>query len=272
MTQGATVLARPKNKEMPEALSILAILGNVKAIRPYLGLIIGLALVLTIYLLRAQLVAFVDHDIEKVSVKGELRHLGRTEVSGVVAPWLGSSFLMADLEGIKSKTLDLPWANSVTVSRKWPAEIVIHVTEQVPVTQWGENAYLNANGEVFKPASLVWTAPLIGLVGPEDSSLVVRQGMLAQVQAVQQLLNEHSELTMRALEFKARGVWAMTLDDGIRVDLGRPPFDIAIERLVTVLGGAASETRARIEAVDTRYPNGLAIKWASPDQLEGAEP
>jgi len=233
------------------------------AIKGHLTLVVALSVLLGLYFGKGALIALIDHQISEITVQGELRQLDQHTISSKVTPWLESSFLTADLELIKSEVESLAWVEQSTVSRVWPGKILISATEQRPVAIWNGDSYLNANAEKFAPEQLTWNATLPQLIGPEGSSQMIKQDMLQALASLQVELAEHG-LAMTTLELKARGVWELTLSEGIVVALGVPPFEEKIERMAAVLDGAVEETRKRMELIDTRYPNGLAIKWKDP--------
>jgi cell division protein FtsQ len=72
------------------------------------------------------------------------------------------------------------------------------------------------------------------------------------------------KLSPRALSLSKRYAWSARLDNGILLHLGRANDRAAlkarIDRLVSVYPRLASALPGRIEAIDMRYPNGLALK------------
>lgn len=257
ITRGASVM---RDDAAGSGFSLVDML---KEIKTHLSLVMGLSLMLGLYLSKGYLVALIDHEISEITVQGELRQLSSGDVSSKVSPWLESSFLTADLEEIKAEVDSLPWVYRSTVSRVWPGRITINATEQTPIASWNGDSYLNAAGGVFTPEALTWNAQLPALIGPADSSLATKTEMITRLSELELLLASH-QLSLRSLELKARGVWELQLTDGIRVALGAPPFEGKVERIAAVLDGAALDTRQRMQAIDTRYPNGLAIKWKDP--------
>lgn len=238
------------------------------AIKPFAGLLTGMVLLIALLLFKGELIGMIDHEISSISVSGELNKVSAEQVSSKISPWLESSFLTADLNAIKEQVDSLPWVRESTVTRVWPGQIAVGTTEQKPVAIWNGQHYLNAFGEVFTPASLDWEQFLPALHGPNDSAVAVRMEVLSRLAEVERLLKPYG-LSALAMELKSRGVWEIKLDNHIRVALGTAPFDEKVERLVTVLNGASEETIGRMEAIDTRYPNGLAIKWKQGTSADG---
>lgn len=263
MSNASSTSLRAEARTLPaQPMPWLEIAAELKA---HIGLLLAVCAMLFMYVAKGPLIALVDSKIAEITVQGELQQLSASDVSGKVSPWLDGSFLTADLDAIKAEVESLAWVKAATVRRVWPGQIVINAQEQRPVVSFNEHSYMNAEAQLFAPKAMTWPQALPALLAPSDINVAARQEMLAHMAQLQSLLGEHN-LSLSALELKARGVWQLTLADGLEVALGKPPFEDKIERMAAVLNGAIPETRARMAAVDTRYPNGVAIKWKAPEQ------
>lgn len=209
---------------------------------------------------KAWLLSAIDHEIEQFQVHGELKNLEVREIETQLSAWLGSSFLTADLEQIKADVEALEWVHRATVTRIWPGKILLNLREQAPVAYWNGNAFLNSDGDVFSPESIDSDMALPVLVGPEESEQFLRAEMLAEMSQLSALLSPYL-LSAQRLEVNERGSWAMTLGNGLYVQLGSRPFDDKVERLARVLNSEAANKHSNMESIDTRYPNGVAVKW-----------
>jgi cell division protein FtsQ len=58
-----------------------------------------------------------------------------------------------------------------------------------------------------------------------------------------------------------RGAWRIRLADGPILELGREQFTERLKRFLSIYQRALSVHGDRIEAVDLRYTNGLAVRW-----------
>jgi len=71
-------------------------------------------------------------------------------------------------------------------------------------------------------------------------------------------------LTPEAVHLSNRYAWSVKLDNGMTVELGREQGDALlkerISRLVSVYPQLLERLQGKIENVDMRYPNGLALK------------
>ena len=68
-------------------------------------------------------------------------------------------------------------------------------------------------------------------------------------------------MRLAALELDARGAWNLTLDNGVRVRLGRQQIDERFERFMLAAAKLVSQRATDIAYVDMRYSNGFAVGW-----------
>ena len=181
---------------------------------------------------------------------------------------IGSSFLMADLDGIKAKMEALPWVDYATVTRVWPSGIDLKIKEQVAVSYWNDEAFINKNGVIFQPEYVDKKLSLPVLFGVSDKSPALRIEMLAVLARLQVLLNQY-KLGIAELELKPRGVWDVLLDNGISVALGAQPLEEKVHRLGAVFTQRSGIDLENVKRIDARYPNGVAVEWKEQIMLAG---
>jgi cell division protein FtsQ len=197
--------------------------------------------------------------VSRVMVVGNLHQVDRALVARRVED-LHQNFFNMNLERISAEVSGLPWVRTVTIHRLWPDGVEVDVEEQQPVAQWGDDALLNGQGEVF--------------VGDSDGTLPRYNGpagsgpeILREVARFNQEL-EPIHVKMMALNLSERRAWTLKLSDGSTVVLGRDNIHEHLKRYVTSyqqLFGNNPPTRGMV--VDLRYNQGLAIRaW---DQGKG---
>ena len=77
-----------------------------------------LAVLLVVNAQKQWFLQLIDHEITTINVESELKHVTQVQIEQILPGVIGSSFLMADLEGIKLKIEALPWVSDATVDRK----------------------------------------------------------------------------------------------------------------------------------------------------------
>ena len=108
--------------------------------------------------------------VQRIGVTGELEYTQTAVVQELVQPELAGGFLKADLQRIRTQLEGLPWIYEATVRRKWPNALEINVVEQLPIARWGDDGFLNHEGEVFHSGKAGQWQSLPQLQGPEGTA------------------------------------------------------------------------------------------------------
>ena len=239
---------QPKPRQWPSVKMPLAAIGKLAA---------ALAVVALSYELSVRLL---DQPIEAITVDGPFQRVSALQVEEAISDELGAGFLSASLGSIRNKIAALPWIDQASVARRWPGTLQIHVTEQVPAAAWGDKGLLNVRGELFVDNARHVPAELPRLSGPEGRSAEVARTYLA----VRDRLIPMG-IDLRVVDLDARGAWAITLQNGVEVRLGRRNVDERLELFVDVVADLVSSREAEIDFVDMRYGNGFTIGWKNDD-------
>lgn len=195
--------------------------------------------------------------VSRVLFTGNLRHVDREELVERVQPLLvGEGFMTADLGGIRTTLLELPWVAEISVRRRWPSQLVVAVKEQEPIARWGEDGLLNRHGQVFRPEVLGEVAALPLLFGPDDlaADVVARYAELSQLLTAQ-------GLRLASLGTDRRGSWSADLQGGINLRIGTGDVLTKLRRFVRVYRSGLEQEFAQVAYIDLRYSNGLAVGW-----------
>ena len=190
--------------------------------------------------------------IRWLEVAGELDRTTPEQVRAAVAVEAGSGFFAVDIEQARTAVESLPWVATATISRRWPDALEIEVVEHRVVARWNQTGLLSASGEVFDVAGTAGMQGLTHLSGPEPR----REDVFETWKDLRRQLVP-AGLEISRLELDPRGSWALQLDSGQALLLGREQINARLQRFLAVhrqLVGMNNVAR-----VDLRYPNGLAI-------------
>ncbi|MCC6207749.1 MAG: cell division protein FtsQ/DivIB [Gammaproteobacteria bacterium] len=219
----------------------------------------GLAVVFAAYTLWGS-VALMERTrfpFKVLRVEGSFAHVTAPELSAIVAPYAAAGFFETDVKVIKQALEELPWVERASVRRMWPDVLQVTVTEERAVARWQEGGLVNPAGQVFHPAELdAEAAKLPLLAGPTRTSAQV---MGAYVRMSEPLASQGIAIT--SLSMDARRSWRLTLDNGMRLTLGRKDSERQLERFARFYPGGLAGRVADVEEVDLRYTNGFAVKW-----------
>lgn len=144
--------------------------------------------------------------IEVVGFTSEGQLVGGQQVRSAASITVGTPIAQLDTAAVQSRVAELPWVDTVEARRAWPNDVVLAVTERIPVAVLEDGdvrSGVNAQGVVFDPPGGLWlTDPVIRGEGP---------AVKVAVDVVTSLPED--------IERRVRVVQAVSPDD-IRLELG----------------------------------------------------
>jgi cell division protein FtsQ len=165
-----------------------------------------------------------------------------------------------DVNIIQSQIERLPWIKQASVRKQWPDELKIHLVEFVPIARWNDQHMMDTDGNSFSvPADRTSKQVLPMLYGPEGSESEVLQGFRDMGQVLAK-----DKFTLKEAAMTARRSWQLTLNNDIKLNLGRGDTMKRLARFVElypVLQQQAQVDGKEISYVDLRYDSGAAVGW-----------
>ncbi len=242
--------------------------------RAMLGVVV-LALLFTGYRWIAHQSMF---DLRVVQVRaadgGPLRYVDAATVRSAALPRIRGNFFSVNLNAARQAFETVPWVQHASVRREWPDKLIVQVDEYQVLGTWGEQ-----EGRLLSVDGYLFTANLDE--AEEDGKLPVLDGPDDSAREVAQRLADLREwlapvkLVPHSLLLSKRYAWTAKLDNGIVLNLGRAhereAMKAKVDRFVSVYPQLAAALPGRIESVDMRYPNGLALKRRA-QALPGSAP
>jgi cell division protein FtsQ len=193
---------------------------------------------------------------------GELRHVNRLTVKGSAIARIRGNFFTADLDAVRQAFESVPWVRRAAVRREWPNQLIVTLEEHEAFGIWGdEGRLLSAKGDLFTAnlAEAEEDHDLPELTGPAGSEKEV----LARFKQFQDWFAPIN-LALESLQLSERYAWTAKLNNGMSVEFGREQNGNTLKERVVRLTGIYPQLLAKlqdkIENVDMRYPNGLALK------------
>lgn len=204
--------------------------------------------------------------VEHIIVSGKLEHTRTDVLEEMVRPALKGGFLNADLDRVRAQLQSLPWVYEVSVRRRWPNALELHVVEQLPIARWGAEGFLNHEGEVFQSIGEEkdWRGlPL--LLGPEGTA----GNLMGIYQQMIEILVPN-ELIVEELSIDDRGQVEARLKGETVLVMGDKAFvEERLRRFVAVYRVELAVQKDSIASVDLRYQNGLAVGYRETPQVAG---
>lgn len=223
----------------------------------------GLALLLALWL-RSGLIGGDQWPIRWLDVAGDFNRTSASQVRAAVADEAGQGFFAVDLGLVRARVEALPWVARAEVSREWPDTLHIAITEHRPVARWNDDRLFSDRGKIFSVSGTEGMQGLSRLRGPESRS----EDVLERWQGLRKRLGSVGRDVVE-LTVDERGAWRIVLDNGVRLVLGREKVTERIERYIRAQAALADIDRP-IQAIDMRYTNGLAVRWAD-EQVDNDE-
>ena len=192
----------------------------------------------------------------------ELRHVNALTVKSTALPRIQGNFFTANLDAVRQAFEAVPWVRRATVRREWPNRLVVAVEEYQPLGTWGEDGrLLSVSGEVFTAnlAEAEEDGKLLEFAGPKGSEkeVATRYGELREWLAP-------TGLKPVAVYLSNRFSWSARLSNDMLVSFGREQvggmsIKELVERMVQAYPQLVARFPGRIDSMDLRYPNGLAL-------------
>ncbi|NHB88587.1 cell division protein FtsQ [Photorhabdus tasmaniensis] len=197
--------------------------------------------------------------ISKLVVTGERHYTTNDDIrQAILSLGQPGTFMTQDVNIIQQRIERMPWIRQVTVRKQWPDELRIHLVEYVPYARWNDSQMLDAEGLVFSiPAEWEAKSNFPMLYGPQGSEKEVLDGYRAMAK-----LLAANKLKLKVAAMTARRSWQLTLDNDIRLKLGRMDTTGRIKRFIELYPLLQQNTKKRVDYVDLRYDSGAAVGWA----------
>lgn len=191
-----------------------------------------------------------------------LRHVNASTVRTTALPRIKGNFFSANLDAVRLAFEAVPWVRKASVRREWPNKLIVTVEEHEPLGTWGDDGrLLSTKGDVFTAnlAEAEEDGELATFAGPEGSEKEV----VARYRELHDWFRPIS-LAPESVQLSSRYAWTVKLDNGMTVELGREQSKVTlkerVDRLIGIYPQLVTRLQDRIESVDMRYPNGLALK------------
>ncbi len=195
-----------------------------------------------------------DVQIRQVQLQGDLRYLDADSLTRDLSIRFNGNYLDTTLGQVISEVESHPWIAGASARRVWPDTLLIEITEQRPVAIYNDTQYLGLSGDLFEPPKPV-NEPLPRLYGALSETM--------------QVYSHYGVFSDRLSDFSkvisvSRGHdmgWQITLANGIGVQLGRDDILGRLSRARDVLNRLDDEKLAKLQEIDARYDNGVALAW-----------
>lgn len=207
------------------------------------------------WMLRAQ-----NFPVRNVRFEGPFERVTPRELEAAVLDRVRGNFFLVDLEAVRTRVEALPWVREASVSRRLPRDLSVKFSEQRLVARWGEDAWVNAGGEVVRLDGAATPEGLPRLSGPEGSAAQVWSAYAGFHAAL-----APAGLRLTGVALAPRHSWRLeartTEGERLTLVLDDTAPRRRLARFARVYPAALAARAAGVERVDLRYTNGFAVEW-----------
>jgi len=203
-----------------------------------------------------------------IQIVGQLNWINKNELNDLVVHNLNGGFFSLDVNRLKQSLEDQAWIKLAGIRRIWPDVLQIAITEQQPIAIWNDSSVVNKDGELFTPDPKQVPKQLVRMYGPKGGYL----NLIAQYRMLTEM-TEGIGLKIDSISINERRALQVELDSGVRLLLGRvrnmDEAGAEMQRFVYAYKASLASKLDRVNLVDLRYTNGLAVRWkaqSQPDQ------
>ena len=192
--------------------------------------------------------------INQIHIEGNFKQLDKNHLEKLVMSEAQNGFFSVNLHRMRDSLLALPWVKTAAVYKIWPDQIKIVIHEQVAFARWGNDGFLNEQGDYFQAGEFT---------APELQNLALLQGIQEQQKILFGYLKQLTQtykLNVVRLCMGMQCPLEFELDSGLIVRLDGKDFATQIKRFSNIFIGM-QEKLLQAKKIDMRYPNGFAVEW-----------
>jgi cell division protein FtsQ len=203
--------------------------------------------------------------IRWLEVNGAFQRVSAEQLRASLQPLISSSFFTADLGELRDAANKISWVSRVSVQKKWPDTVSVLIEEYLPIAHWNRGQLISNQSVAFTVPEADGIQGLPWLRGPPEQLEKVLENW-----ARFNIALGPTGLEIEELAVDRRGAWAMVLNNGTRVQMGRDSEMERLERLLRSWPLLLQEHAMAPMDVDLRYTNGIAVLWPqAPEKLAG---
>jgi cell division protein FtsQ len=201
--------------------------------------------------------------LRAIEVRGDLQHVTSASVRAAVAGRLKGNYFTMRLDDTRRLLEGVPWVAQASVRRVWPNRLLVTLTEHRALGVWDDGRLLSDAGELFvaNPAEAEVHGALPSFEGP---AAVARDAARRYYDFAAMLAPLGMRIaTIGVTERRSWAIEAINADGAAtRLELGRDTDALALQYRLAQIVAAYPMVAARVggtpQAIDARYPNGLA--------------
>lgn len=204
-----------------------------------------------------------DHpvtEVRQVLLYGEVRHVDSAVVVRLVREAAIEGLLALDLTQLRNTLEALPWVYRARVRKLWPDSVEVWLQEQRAMVAWGEEGYLNRDGDFFRSDGVQSADLELPVITSREGE---RQAVYRKFTRLSLILGDDIENgavgRIVRMVVDQRGAVTLFLRGGLELNLGRRSIEERLRRWRAQSPGIMEGLKRVVRKVDLRYGQGMAI-------------
>ncbi len=195
--------------------------------------------------------------VKKIIINSELNQVNEKQIANIVMKHR-NGMLAIDLKELQKDVIKTPWVKSVNIRKIWPDTLSFDIEEYQAIAKVNKY-YLTQVGSLIKSYNKINDDLLIH-INIEDMDNRNADSLLSLVDKLQVIKNElqKQQLMIEHLTIAKNDNWSLAIENGFLIKIGRKKQFERINQFVQVY--SSIENNNRLESIDLRYSNGLAVK------------
>lgn len=200
--------------------------------------------------------------VRNIIVKGPFVYLNKNTVEQLIFESAGGNFFTVDIRTMQKTISELKWVQSVQIAREWPGTLRVQIVEREPLAKWRGEKIISTDGNVFEPGLLSLNAALPSLDGPDG-----RQDFVMDEYRKMSAMLRRIGLKITQLSLEDRNTWTIHTEADLTIIVDGEQRAEKLRQFVEVYPTLMNKNPlqlGKLERVDLRYKNGVAVKWRQP--------
>lgn len=206
-----------------------------------------------------------------------LHFVSQSTIQTIVTPYISQGFFNIPVSKLRMALLAQPGISQVEVTRRFPDQVKIEITEDQPVALYDHDSFIDQQGLIVTPELLFGFAGMNNLpvfLGPADQMPQMVDEYESFIKIFKNFKNLNIKITQLSLDNFAQ--WELIINinntNNLVIDCGNQDV---LNRLSNFLkaypdllppnqGQNKNQTQAQtLVSVDLRYSEGFALRWTS---------
>jgi cell division protein FtsQ len=228
----------------------LGVLDNVKFVNR-LAFLIG---ALSVFIVFVSIVIYVLQNgfkIEHITIKGNTAHITREQLSYIAKNRLRGTFFTLDIDNLQREFTEIPWVQSVTVTRDFPDAITVNINEYQAIARLGDEGLISLNGRIFSGADDRTTLPVFNGLSTQVPQFITNYAILKPLLSA-------NNISLTRLDLSVSGISRVFFSNNLEVVICN--FDIsATVKKLSKYWNKLYQLNPDLTYVNMCYKNAVAI-------------